>query len=94
MSDTEAEAAEAVEAVEATPEPEPEPEPEVEEPPCVEVKVEKKRREHGFLREGQQNVVVQPLLTGKGPLINDVIQMWPFYDPKLPMFLQHNLFTF
>jgi hypothetical protein len=66
MSDTEAEA----EVVEAAPEAEAEaveatPEPEVEEEPCVEVKVEKKRKEHGLLREEQQNVVVQPLLTGK-----------------------------
>jgi len=38
---------------------------EVEEEACVEVKVEKKRREHGLHREEQQNVVVQPLLTGK-----------------------------
>ena len=38
---------------------------EVEEEACVEVKVEKKRKEHGLLREEQQNVVVQPLLTGE-----------------------------
>ena len=38
---------------------------EVVEEACVEVKVDKKRREHGLLREEQQNVVVQPLLTGK-----------------------------
>ena len=37
----------------------------VEKKACVEVKVEKKRREHGLYREEQQNVVVQPLLTGK-----------------------------
>lgn len=39
----------------------------VKEEACVEVKVEKKRKEHGLLREEQQNVVVQPLLTGKIP---------------------------
>lgn len=41
---------------------------EAEEEACVEVKVEKKRREHGLYREEQQNVVVQPLLTGKSDL--------------------------
>jgi hypothetical protein len=46
-------------------EPEVEVKEEVEEEACVQVKAQKKRKEHGLLREEQQNVVVQPLLTGK-----------------------------
>ena len=53
MSDAEGEAAEVVEAA-------PEPEPSV-----VQDKASEKRKEHGLVREEQQNVVVQPLLTGK-----------------------------
>jgi hypothetical protein len=63
---------------EVVPEGDPAPEEpgEVEEEACVEVKVEKKRKEHGLLREEQQNVVVQPLLTGK-------IQGFTSYDVKI-----------
>ena len=59
MSDAEGEAAEVIEAVEVV-------EAALElEPSVVEDKPASKRREHGLVREEQQNVVVQPLLTGK-----------------------------